>query len=630
MNSIMNRTLLVTVILTIAAPRVLPEQKQPQPQVESGVIRGVVMRLGTSEPIPGVEVSAIRGSLAAPGERESAQSVIDAARARGVPVPPVFQSEVDAAATAAAKPFTAITDSAGRFAITGLPPGRYYISGKREGYLGPEMNNRNQPFVETGATVVAGQQTPDLALAMVRGARIQGRILDSQGRPAVGVSVLAYKRKFQSEAPVLLPLPGTKTNARGEYQLPWLPPGEFYVGVEPASESSPRAVVPSGISDASTWYPGTVDTSSAQLFVLRRGEDLSGIDIALRSLPRIKVSGRVTSSIPIPRVGNGDRNAEVVISLLPGGKNTFDVRGHGASASLGSPANGQFEITGVRTGTYDLYAKVNAIDSRSAQSLAAISAGTQPAAYIGRTSIEAGSHDVSGVSVVLRPGVEVVAHVTVDGRTISTAGGAIRVNMEPADSASPVYGSVVSQIARPDGSIVMPFVSEGLYRFRILFLSAVATTLPAQGAQGAAINLSRAYVDDIREGNTSVYGGFRMDPERPRSIEVVVKTNGGSINGTVVDAEQMPKAGAMVVMVPALQGRQKSAWYKTATSSGAGRFVITGIAPGEYKLLAWESAPLLAYQDPSFLAKFEESGRAVMVNPSSTTSAQVKVIPAGK
>jgi hypothetical protein len=201
--------------------------------------------------------------------------------------------------------------------------------------------------------------------------------------------------------------------------------------------------------------------------------------------------------------------------------------------------------------------------------------------------------------------------------------------MEPADSASPVYGSVVSQIARPDGSIVMPFVNEGLYRFRVLFLSSVAKTLPLQGAPSAVLSLSRAYVEDIREGDTSVYGGFHIDNERARSIEVVVKTNGGSINATVIDAERKPKAGAMVVLVPVLQRFQNSAWYKTATSNASGRFAITGIAPGEYKLLAWESAPLLAYQNPAFLARYEERGHAVTVNPSSTTSAQITMIPAG-
>ena len=63
------------------------------------------------------------------------------------------------------------------------------------------------------------------------------------------------------------------------------------------------------------------------------------------------------------------------------------------------------------------------------------------------------------------------------------------------------------------------------------------------------------------------------------------------------------------MMVPAPQRRQNLAWYKTATSNAVGRFSISGLAPGEYKLFAWERSPETAYMDSAFLAKYEERGR---------------------
>jgi hypothetical protein len=62
MKSTMNRIWLAMAILTIVATRVLPEPKQnPAIPGESGVIRGVVTRLGTSEPIHGALISVTKG-----------------------------------------------------------------------------------------------------------------------------------------------------------------------------------------------------------------------------------------------------------------------------------------------------------------------------------------------------------------------------------------------------------------------------------------------------------------------------------------------------------------------------------------------------------------------------------------
>jgi len=627
-----NGILLPVTILTVLSTRVLSEPKPPAViQNASEVIRGVVTRVGTSEPIPGVLISATKGGASVRGEYESAVSALDEARARGVAIPPAYRAELDAIITAG-KPLTTRTDSAGRFVITGVSAGPYFLTAEREGYMGPERNLSSPKFVGSGVTVATGVPTPELEFSLIPGAVIRGRVSDSQGRPVVGASVLPYQRRYLNGAPVLYSSIPTVTDDRGEYQLRWLPPGDFYVGVDPASLSARGTAVPSGVSDARTYYPGTVDISSARLFVLRGGEDLSGMNIVLQSSPRIKISGRVTSILPLPsRVDSGGRSASppVAVTLVLNDKNAIEVRRYGATVSMDNPQNGQFEITGILPGSYDIYATVTTVDVRNAQSMAAVSAGTQPATWSGRTSFEAGSRDLTGLSVVLRPGVEVKVHVTVDGDARSAAG-AVRVGLEQADSANSVVGGMIAQLAGPDGSITMPFVKEGFYRFQVSFTTPNATAATARGQRGAVPNLSRAYVEDIREGNASIYDGIRIGTDMPHAIEVLVRTNGGSINGSVVNAEQKPMVGAIVVTVPNLQRRQIAAFYKTATSNAAGRFVISGLAPGEYKLFAWESVPPTAYRDAEFLANYEDRGRAVTVSPGASTTAEITVIPAGQ
>jgi hypothetical protein len=60
--------------------------------------------------------------------------------------------------------------------------------------------------------------------------------------------------------------------------------------------------------------------------------------------------------------------------------------------------------------------------------------------------------------------------------------------------------------------------------------------------------------------------------------------------------------------------------------ASAGRYQFRGVPPGTYKVFAWENIVPGLVQDPAFLAKFEQRGHAVLVNPSTPTAADVIVI----
>jgi hypothetical protein len=140
-----------------------------------------------------------------------------------------------------------------------------------------------------------------------------------------------------------------------------------------------------------------------------------------------------------------------------------------------------------------------------------------------------------------------------------------------------------------------------------------------------------AYVDDIREGGVSVYdSGLKIGTEPPGPVEVLIKTNGGTVQGVVSHSQQKPKAGAVVVvaLVPSGSRRQNPALFKTVLTSEllAGRFVFRGVQPGPYKVFAWENIVPAVIQDPAFLAKYEQRGHAILVNPSTTTAADIDLI----
>ena len=60
----------------------------------------------------------------------------------------------------------------------------------------------------------------------------------------------------------------------------------------------------------------------------------------------------------------------------------------------------------------------------------------------------------------------------------------------------------------------------------------------------------------------------------------------------------------------------------------SGRFALTDVAPGDYKLFAWEALDPYAYFDPKILEPFEQQGKPVHVAESTTANVEVEIIPA--
>jgi hypothetical protein len=67
--------------------------------------------------------------------------------------------------------------------------------------------------------------------------------------------------------------------------------------------------------------------------------------------------------------------------------------------------------------------------------------------------------------------------------------------------------------------------------------------------------------------------------------------------------------------------------YKTASTDQGGRFTLRNIAPGDYKIFAWQDLEPNGYFDPDLLRRSEPSGKEVRVSESSKLSVNVQVIP---
>jgi hypothetical protein len=118
------------------------------------------------------------------------------------------------------------------------------------------------------------------------------------------------------------------------------------------------------------------------------------------------------------------------------------------------------------------------------------------------------------------------------------------------------------------------------------------TGLPADAYVSEVLMDSRSVSDD---GIINVAGNSQL------SMDVTISRGGGTIQGTVQDAKHNPVAASRVTLIPDQPRRGNLLLYKSAVGTPMGTFALSGVAPGAYKLFAWEQIPTGAEQNSDFM-----------------------------
>jgi hypothetical protein len=420
-----------------------------------------------------------------------------------------------------------------------------------------------------------------------------------------------------------------------------------------------------------TYYLNVPDPASSSPVAVRPGEEISSVDIRLTTAVIGKISGQVVDTIPpeesvtrggargnrggrgnnqapargvapnAARGGPGNPPLSATINMFPHDRFASQDVGFGSqSALMDSPNNGHFEFQNVVPGLYDLYASLP--DSQGYGPQAPAGQATNPMGF-GRTTIEVRGGDVGGVTITVHHGVDLKGRLIVDGLP-ANAPDNVRISLQAADSSTRI--AEYSQVSRlqpmigADGSFTIPAVPEAHYRVQVQVIGPNngargggrgrgANADPADSAPPAGPPVkNNAYIADVLLGGASIYDrGLDIGLDAPAQLEISLKTNPGSVTGTVMAGNQIPPQGTAVVLVPAMQHRQNTALYKNAGTNAMGRFTMNGVVPGEYKLFAWESVPNGAYQNADFMKKYEERGVPVTVMPNAPTEIQIPLIP---
>jgi hypothetical protein len=250
---------------------------------------------------------------------------------------------------------------------------------------------------------------------------------------------------------------------------------------------------------------------------------------------------------------------------------------------------GSFEIKGVTPGSYVLSAESE--DGGKRQQA--------------RAEVDVDNSDVEGVVLALRPPLEVHGHVRLEG-DIELPSTRVRVTLMPQQEF--MFFGGATAVLDSDLNFALTELSDGDYTLRCF-------GLPPD-----------AYVSSATMGKRDVlFDGVSLRG-KAEALQIVISASGGRLDGAVMDEHDQPFAGARVVLVPDESRWKRQDLFKVASSDQYGQFSVRGIAPGKYKLFAWETVDEGAYYDPEFLRPILDRGRSVEILPAARADAQVKVI----
>lgn len=478
------------------------------------------------------------------------------------------------------EPTSAVSDADGHFAFDNLAAGRYRLTASRNGYV--NRDPRMGGALRAGLVSLSSGQHPDsIVLKLIPAAVIAGRVTTEGDESVPNVFVQAMKFTYQGDKRQLSDIGTSTTNDRGEYRIWGLAPGKYYVRATHPRGAAMRA---GGQVYVPIFYPGVSDLSRTQPIELHPGDEISGIDLSFVSLRSVRLSGHVVNASSLPA-----KDAQVTL-VAGSGTITF------AAGQASTDAKGAFEIRGVAPGSYTLIAEQfgNADPEKVTR---------------GRTSLEVGEGNLNDVEVIIGPGASVSGHVRVEGKT-NPDFAKLTVGLDAQDDLSSMgFAPDVSNVPlRSDGTFTFHDVPEGTYHIKVL-------PLP-----------DGYYLKPSGEGDAAETG-VKVARNHAAAVELTLSAGAGHITGTVAK-DQQPFAGATVVLVPDGARRGQPRFYRQALTDSGGRFTISSVTPGDYKLFAWEEIERGMYLDPDFLQSYEDSGKSVHVEEGGNLNLQLDLIPA--
>ena len=528
--------LLGLVLLTpapVIAGQAPPRDVAPGVGSTGGVIKGVVTAAESGQPIRGAEVRLTGGT-----QRNQ-------------------------------RPHGAMTDEAGRYEVTGLPPGQYTVTASKTGYVALAYGQTRVADPGRPVQVDASAVVETIDVALPRGAVIVVRLADEFGDPIAGYRLNVLQPRFTDGRRTLAAIPidfQFATDDRGELRLSDLAPGEYYVATAPSTSS----VRPGG-KEAQTFYPGTASETEAQPITVGLGEEL-GISFPLASARGARISGVIE--------GMPQRAPEVRMMRRTLGSN--------AMLSLNVAPDGTFSASNLQPAEYVITVRGES--------------------EMGLLRVRVAGEDINGLVVRMRPQMPLRGRYTFDPKPPAGGPASLGAVLRPIESGGAVFPQPVAQV-KIDWTFEIPYaMGGGVLRF----------DSPPRGWFLKSILLDGVDITDTPMEFSDLEG---------KQIDVRLTQQATRVGGSVTDSRGARASTYVAVLFPedARQWTTYSRAIAAARPDQQGSFLVQGVPPGRYLIAAVDYLEPGQERDTATLERLRPRAIAVTLGEGEARTVDLKL-----
>ena len=464
----------------------------------------------------------------------------------------------------------AVTDSEGRYRLTGLPAGQYQITTLAPSFATADQAANPNSYYGPGKSIVlsARENVDDVDIKLVRGSVITGRVTDADGGPG----------RDENGKPIdgLIQVRDRMSDDRGFYRIYGLQPGTYVV----CAGGSPRPYGGFGAtlydSDAPTYAPSSTRDTAMEVPV-QSGEEVT-VDVQYRGESGHSISGTVLGVLQTQTAFSYGSTISIT---------DLRTRTVLTNTSASSFNNYGFAFYGLADGEYELVAQQysQSADTRMSEPR--------------RMKIQGA--DITGINLTVAPLPSISGHLVLESNPpadcvkrratapLETVISARRWNQPtrrtakgaaPAttDEAPLMYTSQTPSSA-PDtkGDFLLRNLHSGSYRVNV--------QLPSSGWYLRSMTLG----SNLRTADGSLSGeGIAIKNQSVSGLTITISEGAASVRGHVSAAEgQSVPAGLRIYLVPAEKESAKDALrYFESPVDGEGNFAFGNLAPGHYWIAA--------------------------------------------
>jgi hypothetical protein len=474
-----------------------------------------------------------------------------------------------------------LTAESGKFSFTGLEPGKYVLTGERNGFS-------RQGFEQHGAflsAVVVGRGliSENLVFGLRPDGRISGTLVDEDNEPVPNAAVWLFRSDASAGFSHIYQRAVATSDDRGRYHFAHIEAGRYYLVVvaQPwfanyvqasMNNDDPPTTDKADLDVAFpvTFYPGVPDSESATPIVVHEGQEFTA-DFTLNAVPAVHL-----------RFNNFASNSEQAQSP------NLMVKAFGTQIPLLGqrsmyPDENTFEIGGIAPGKYLL----------SIHRTGTVQEERSTIVYLaGNTEFNPDSAAVTSI---------VGGTVQMDRAALNLPAQAFVLLLNT--HSNEILQSQIDDKGQFDlgPSVLQP----GNYSvFVISGMNSIISNLSATGAQV--------------EGQT-----IGVTASNPIRLKIVLASNLSTVNGTA-RREGAPFAGAMIVLVPQ-NPENNLPLFRRDQSDSDGTFSLRDVLPGKYKILAIEDGWDVEWADMKLFKTRLDRAPSIEVGPSKTYDVPLKV-----